>query len=98
MVAPWTFALIKPDAVTNPIAIRWLLSALNCEGFIVTKGIHIDILWILRTHSGCRLQLSSDIARVLYAEHEVVNSHVPIPNTSCSKGRFLLRSTDSTYL
>lgn len=31
----WTFALLKPDAVANPISLGWLLDALNKNGLII---------------------------------------------------------------
>jgi len=35
----WTFALLKPDAVANPISLGWLLDALNKNGLIIQMGI-----------------------------------------------------------
>ncbi|KAI3413697.1 N-acetyltransferase 10 [Globodera pallida] len=56
MVRPWTFALVKPDGVANPIAVRWLLSAMHCQGFVITDG--------------CRLLVSPDMASELYSKHQ----------------------------
>uniref|UniRef100_A0A914HFD9 Nucleoside diphosphate kinase n=1 Tax=Globodera rostochiensis TaxID=31243 RepID=A0A914HFD9_GLORO len=56
MVKPWTFALVKPDGVANPIAVRWLLSAMHSQGFVITDG--------------CRLLVSPDMASELYSKHQ----------------------------
>ncbi|KAL3079458.1 hypothetical protein niasHT_031787 [Heterodera trifolii] len=53
---PWTFGLVKPDGVANPIAVRWLLSAMHCEGFVITNG--------------CRLTVTPDFAGELYSSHQ----------------------------
>ena len=38
----WTFALLKPDAVANPISLGWLLEALNKTGLIIDMGIFFN--------------------------------------------------------
>ena len=53
---PWTFALIKPDALANPIAIRWMLDAIHQKGLVIEEG--------------CRLMLSFEKASKLYQVHE----------------------------
>uniref|UniRef100_A0A1I8C0V5 NDK domain-containing protein n=1 Tax=Meloidogyne hapla TaxID=6305 RepID=A0A1I8C0V5_MELHA len=52
----WTFALLKPDAVANPISLGWLLDALNKNGLIIEMG--------------CRLNLSIAQASELYSFHK----------------------------
>nr|CAD2197270.1 unnamed protein product [Meloidogyne enterolobii] len=52
----WTFALLKPDAVANPISLGWLLDALNKNGLIIEMG--------------CRLNLSKNQVSDLYEFHK----------------------------
>ncbi|CAK5008682.1 unnamed protein product [Meloidogyne enterolobii] len=56
MTKNWTFALLKPDAVANPISLGWLLDALNKNGLIIEMG--------------CRLNLSKDQVSDLYEFHK----------------------------
>jgi nucleoside diphosphate kinase len=53
---PWTLALLKPDAVANPIVLRWLNEAIFQSGLEITAG--------------CRLELSPAMASQLYASHQ----------------------------
>jgi hypothetical protein len=38
MSKPWTFAILKPDGLANPISTSWLLDAIYQSGMVINEG------------------------------------------------------------
>lgn len=52
---PWTFGLLKPDAVANPIILKWLNEAIFNAGMVISAG--------------CRMEVTQEEAAKLYEAH-----------------------------
>lgn len=52
---PFTLAILKPDAVANPLVLKWVSASLFKHGMKVTRG--------------CRLRLTREQACKLYESH-----------------------------
>ncbi|KAI1704281.1 nucleoside diphosphate kinase domain-containing protein [Ditylenchus destructor] len=55
-VAAYTFALLKPDSVSNPLILKHIREAIFQSGMHITKG--------------CRIRMTPAMAADLYAQHE----------------------------
>lgn len=40
---PWTFGLLKPDAVANPIILKWLNEAIFNAGMVISAGCRMEV-------------------------------------------------------
>lgn len=79
----YTFALIKPDAVANPVTLKWISEALFFNGLRVTKG--------------CRLRLSREQAAKLYFSHKEKFFYSRLICHVCSGTSILMKLESSFY-
>lgn len=47
MPKPWTFGLLKPDALANPISLTWILDAIHRKGLFIREGKWQNLILII---------------------------------------------------